>query len=388
MEKIFENLEFYNVNDVRFFHVMGSNVLNPGKNGKPVALFCSGSQIEFKIKAQEIWVQVESDYDTHEVWLCAWVNGRHISRFMAEKGKTWICLARNLNPEKENLVSLMRDTQAMSADGNQILLVHHVAVSKGTVCLPVPERKLKLEFIGDSITSGEGLCGNTDEWDWISTWISVMDNYAVKAATELNADFNIMSQCGWGVITGWDNNVKCSIPQYYEKVSGLNWGQSQKALGAGDDFDFSSFQPDYIFVNLGTNDSGAFNQPAWKDSETGKEYKMRLDENGNPFSEDCKIISKGVYDFLKVIRQNNPISEICWIWGMIGIGIVSESIKKGILDFKNETGDDRISFIELPSMEENEKNLWDKGSRGHPGPETHRLACEKLVSYIEMKKER
>ena len=382
MEKIFENLEFYNVNDVRFFHVMGRNVLNPGKNGKPVALFCSGSQIEFKIKAQEIWVQVESDYDTHEVWLCAWVNGRHISRFMAEKGKTWICLARNLNPEKENLVSLMRDTQAMSADGNQILLVHHVAVSKGTVFLPVPERKLKLEFIGDSITSGEGLCGNTDEWDWISTWISVMDNYAVKAATELNADFNIMSQCGWGVITGWDNNVKCSIPQYYEKVSGLNWGQSQKALVAGDDFDFSSFQPDYIFVNLGTNDSGAFNQPLWKDPETGIEYKMRKDEKGNPLEEDALKLSKGISDFLKLIRKHNPKARICWIWGMISLPEISPYIQKGVDMFVSETGDKNTDTMILDGME-CEKYLEDKGSRGHPGSLTHLLASRKIKKYIE-----
>lgn len=381
MEKLPENLVEYKMNEVPHFHIMGRTSKAAGKNGNPVPLFWSGSQLEVKIKSSEIWALVESDYETHEVWLCTWINGRPVSRFMAEKGKSWVCLARNLNPEKENLIGLMRDTQAMSGDGKQIFTIHGVALSNGGAFLPVPERKLKLEFIGDSITSGEGLCGNTEEWDWISTWISANKNYAVQTASAFDADFHILSQCGWGVITGWDNNVTSIIPPHYEKVSSLNWGENQKALGAQESWDFSSYQPDFVFVNLGTNDSGAFNQPAWKDPATGIEYKMRTDDNGNPFEEDGLKLSKGICDFLKVLRKNNPKARICWIWGMISLPLVAPYIQKGVDMFVSETGDKLTETLVLDGMEGESKNE-DKGSRGHPGPLTHKLAAEKLKDYI------
>ena len=40
-------------------------------------------------------------------------------------------------------------------------------------------------------------------------------------------------------------------------------------LGTHNDYDFSSWQPDIVIVNLGTNDE-AFNNPEWKDELTVK----------------------------------------------------------------------------------------------------------------------
>lgn len=374
------NLKKYKANAIPEFHVSGRG---PKLDGlKTIPLFWAGSSLDLYVKTTEVWADIESDYSSSEVWLCVWVNGRKISRFMAPKGKSSVCLCRNLNPSKENLISLMRDTQPMSGDVLQVLKINAVSVTEGTEFLPVPQKPLKIEFIGDSITSGEGMVGGPEEWDWISQWICVSENYAVKTAMTVNAEFNILSQCGWGVITGWDNNIYCKMPEHYENVCSLQTGENQVALGSKEKWDFTNFQPDFIFVNLGTNDSGAFNQPAWKDPATGKEYKMRLDESGLPNEDDGQKLAFAVADFLKVIREKNQKAKICWIWGMIDVDAVQRYLEAGVYIYKKDTGDTNVDTMLLPSMSL-ERTDFDKGSRGHPGPLTHRLASEKLIDYIK-----
>ena len=40
-------------------------------------------------------------------------------------------------------------------------------------------------------------------------------------------------------------------------------------------YDFGKWQPDYVVVNLGTNDASAFEQPQWIDDKNNKKYKLR-----------------------------------------------------------------------------------------------------------------
>ncbi len=46
------------------------------------------------------------------------------------------------------------------------------------------------------------------------------------------------------------------------------------------------------------------------------------------------------------------------------------------------SGDKNIFTLEFESMD-SEVEEEDKGSRGHPGPKTHRLATEKLCQVIK-----
>ena len=105
--------------------------------------------------------------------------------------------------------------QAMSEDNDC-----HVFV-RGFPCdgefLPVKEHKYKIEFVGDSITSGEGTYGAISDTDWLTMYMSSSENYATFTAKALDADYRIISQGGWGVYCGWDNDVRHNIPSYYEK---------------------------------------------------------------------------------------------------------------------------------------------------------------------------
>ena len=372
----------YKISDIKYKRILGRTA--PLENEKPLVLFWASSALELNVKSSEVHLLISSDYERNEPWVSIYINGYPISRFVVEKGEAkWVCIARNLNVEKENLITIYKDTQPMPDDNPHSLFIHEVKLSEKGTFLPLNPRKLKIEFIGDSITSGEGLAGGKDAWDWIPQFFVGSSTYAAQTARRLNADFSVVSQSGWGICWGWDGNRNTKIPPFYEQVCGVSRSNIQKSLGSQEAYDFKGGS-DYVVVNLGTNDNGAFYQPPWQQEEFKDKYKLDYNTDDETVSEkDSEIIIDGVKDFLKIIRRNNPKAIIIWCWGMIKLKLVPPLILIGVEEYMFESGDEKVYTLELDSMEDVEILDEEKGSRGHPGPKTHRLAAIKLSDFIK-----
>lgn len=366
-----ENLKIYTLNHIKNLKVHGRMT----GNLTPLTLFWTGSGIELNTKGSELWIEVEVDYDMYEPWISVLVDSTPVSRQMLTKGKYWVCVFRTMDKNDVKNIRIVRDVQAMSGDPSCSLRIH--AVKFDGEFLPVSERPYKIEFIGDSITSGEGTVGAKKEQEWISMWFSAIDNYTYITAEELNADYRVISQSGWGVLASWDNNPHCNIPEYYDKVCGLLTGKKNEALGAFKQNDFDAWQPDVVVVNLGTNDAGAFNSPEWKDEVTGETHKQRLNEDGTYNAEDLKAFEDAVKAFLIKLRKYNKNTHIVWVYGMLGIPMMP-SIYRAVDNFTKETGDRKVSVFQLP-------NTTDEtiGSRCHPGILAHEKAAKELSEYIK-----
>ena len=346
-------------------------------NGKcdPLALFWTGSGIELNVQASELWVDVETDYDCHEQWMSVLVNGAHVSRQMLPKGRSEICVFRNMNPQETKTVRLMKDVQAMSDDERACFLIHGVRTDGAFH--PVEPRAYKFEFIGDSITSGEGTIGAKKEWDWISMFFSSVHDYATLVSDACGAECHIISQSGWGTLTGWDNDPRHALPLYYEKVCGLLKGERNFAYGAGEDYDFSKWQPDAVIVNLGTNDMSAFDQPEWQDEKTGQTFKQHKNEDGALVKEDAKRFEQAVIGFLGKLRTYNPEAHLVWTYGMIGSPLL-KLIEHAVLTYRAQTGDENVAFVLLPDT-----TPETVGSREHPGKKSHEAAAQVLTNYLK-----
>ena len=83
------------------------------------------------------------------------------------------------------------------------------------------------------------------------------------------------------------------------------------------------------------------------------------------------------------VREKNPNAKIIWVWGMIKLQILPSTILKGIELYKKEFNDKNVFALELDAMEDVEHTVYEKGSRGHPGPKTHCLAAEKISDFIK-----
>lgn len=375
-----KKVKVYPVNRIPEIHFFGRNTRDVGQK-KFRTLFWNGSGFEVHFKGQELWAEVESDFETMEPYLVVFLNGRMSSRQMLEKGKRWICLSRGTDMSHQSDVLVMKDSQPMADDPRHVVKIHRLALSNGGTFERLPERKLKIEFIGDSITSGEGLCGAIFDTEWISNCMSFCKTYAFQTAQKLNADFRVMSQGGYGVVSGWDNCPYKVIPPHYENVCSVVKGSVYEQLGGNEAYDFSSWQPDFVVINLGTNDRGSFYQDEWNDAETGHSYKMNLDESGKPCKADSEKIASGVKNFLSVIRTHNPDAKIIWATGFMPIPEVMESIYNGVRQYRTFFGDKNIFTLEFDSMNF-EISEEDRGSRSHPGPKTHGRAAEKLCHVI------
>ncbi|MCR4735253.1 MAG: SGNH/GDSL hydrolase family protein [Treponema sp.] len=374
-------MKTYKISQIENKRILGRTAFE-NRPDEVLCLFWAASALEVSVRSKDVWILLSSDYETSEPWISVYINGSPISRFMVEKGKEqWVCIAHNLNPEKENLISIYKDTQPMTGEALHSLFIHEVGLSDDGEFAKIKERKLKLEFIGDSITSGEGLAGGVDEQDWITQWFVGSKTYAAQVARSLDADFNVLSQCGWGLCWGWDGDRNNKMPPSYEEVCGVMWGDYQEKLGIHKKYDFGKGS-DFVILNLGTNDNGAFFQPPWKQNEKGDEYKLSL-VDGKAGEKEYKHIFDEAKAFLKKIRKCNPHAKIIWSWGMIKLDILPPVIQAAVDSYKAESGDKNLFTLELDAMEDVEKLPEDKGSRGHPGPKTHKLAAEKLYSFIK-----
>ena len=364
-------LREYQLSEIAYLKVHGRTA----RNLAPLTLFWTGSGIELNIKASELWIEFEASYDIYEPWIAVTVNGALVSRQMVTGGRHWICIFRGMNKDAVKNIRILRETQALNEDPNSRLQIHKIKCDGEF--MPVEDRPYKIEFIGDSITSGEGAVGAKQEMEWIMMWFSAVHNYTYMVAEELNADYRVFSQSGWGVYTSWNNNPNRNIPAHYEKICSTIEGETVKALGGHEDNDFNTWQPDVIVVNLGTNDEAAFHNPMWKDETTGRVYKQRLNEDGTYNEEDLKNFENAVAKFLKKLRKYNPGAHIVWAYGMLGSGIMP-AIKRAVEEYKKQTGDENVSVLLLPETTEE-----TAGARMHPGFLSHKKAARVLADYIK-----
>lgn len=332
-----------------------------------VNLFWTGSGIEMIYTGSELWVEVNANYDTFEPWLAVELNGALISRFPVNKGKNEICLFRGMTAGKPKHIRILKEVQAMNEDPAHMVQILGLQYGDGEF-LPLQEPKYRLEFVGDSITSGEGTVGAAYEEDWISAFFSAINTYPRMVSDALSAEYRVVSQSGWGIVTGWDGNVQNKIPPFYTQVCGLLTGEGNASLGALEDYDFKAWQPDAVFINLGTNDATAIQSAA----ELGQEWAGTRD-----IKEVKEILTTAIRDFLKVVRTCNPGAQILWGYGMLGDNLLP-LIREAVENYAKETADARIHFLQLPDTTPD-----TVGSRLHPGVKAHRNAARVIEEYLK-----
>lgn len=360
----------YRVSDVENIKIHGRTA---GK-GDPLTLFWTASGFELNVTGSELWVELEGDYGFYEPWVSTRVNGAWVSRQMVNKGRQWVCLFRGRNPEAVKNVRLWKDSQACHDDPAHLLQVYGFRTDGEF--LPVADRPLKLEFIGDSITSGEGDIGALAEEDWVAMLFSAENDYAVMTADLLNADIRVISQSGWGVVSAWDNNPRFALPEYYTEVCGVLTGERNQSLGAVKPNNFTAWRPDAVVINLGTNDNGAFSQPAWHDAATGETFQQRRRADGSFEPEDLRRFQLGVMAFLKKLRECNPQAYLLWVFGMLGTEL-SPAIDSAVKEYAQISGDKRVSYLELTDA------VDKRGARSHPGRAAHELAAGEIAKALK-----
>lgn len=363
---------------MREYNISSDNIKINGRSvcdSDAAYLFWSGSSIELNIKATELHIVLEGIYSIYEHFIAIEINGMITQRIMLDGNKQSLTVFRNFDDSVVTHVRIIKEVQAMSEDSYHVLKIY--SIKTDGIIFPIKDKKYRFEFIGDSITSGEGAIGTliegTNEAPWSSYFFSHVHSYPYILSNKFNADYQVFSKSGWGIHCAWDNNPICELPIHYDNICSVMPDDRYSALGIFNKYDFSSRQPDVIIVNLGTNDNSAFFNPPFID-EDGNVFKMHYDENGYD-NNQIDLIKNKIVKFLIKIRNYNQNAYIYWAFGMLGSGL-SEYIKEAINEF-NTTYNDRVIYIALPEAKGEEV-----GARLHPGYLSHKKCAEIIGDYI------
>jgi hypothetical protein len=219
----------------------------------------------------------------------------------------------------------------------------------GQMLAPPARPKRRIEFFGDSITSGMGdeapMNGRDDVGRDKNSYLS----YAGITARNLNAELHQTSQSGIGVMISW---FPFTMPDFYDQLS---------AVGNNDTkWDFSRWTPDVVVVNLMQNDRWLI----------GDRHQLQ------PEPDDAGRIA--AYEkFVKRIRQLYPKAYIVCALGSMDATRDPQwpgYVKAAVEDMR-KGGDQRIDTVFFPFT----------GYGAHPRLKHQRDNAEILTAFIRKK---
>ena len=211
-----------------------------------------------------------------------------------------------------------------------------------------PDRRI--EFIGDSITAGYGSEGKSPTCTFSAATENVELTYAAMAAKELGAGYTIVAVSGVGIVRNYNTADKMSpgtMLTYYDLTTTDRDSQ---------EWDFNSWVPDAVVINLGTNDFSTAPHPAGE------------------------VFLQGYTELIIKVRNRYPDAHIFAIAGPIMVDPAEDTIRSVVTQMREILDDDRVHFVKI----ENNLELsgTDYGCDWHPNASGHRKIAEQLIPRI------
>jgi lysophospholipase L1-like esterase len=299
----------------------------------------SGSSIIAKFEGTALNVKLRGNNDQFQVV----IDGKPTSVISLKGDQTVYPVAQGL-ADGSHTVELFKRTEALFGTVQFLGL----QLEKGKKLQALPARPTRrIELIGDSITCGYGNEAPKKEDRFSANTENNYLTYGAITGRELGAEYTCIA---WSGRKLWPDNT---IPEIYGRAL------PQDAKSA---WDFTSWKPDVVVLNLGTNDFGSKNpeRKGWTDA--------------------CQA-------FIRTIRKNYPEAHIfCAVGPMMSDGYppgnkalsTIRGYLTGVVDEANKAGDKRVHFLEFATQDQ----ANGIGADWHPSVKTHQIMAEKLVAAV------
>lgn len=316
----------------------------------------SGSCAEMRIKGRRLDIEIEAEYDAFRHYISFVVDGLAAQTFSPIPGTHTYTVFMNMDPDKVHEVLIIKETMDFR-DKSFVSLKKVITDGK---FMPLKKKTMRVEFIGDSITAGEGLRGPKSFSEWLPMAFGSLEDYSRVTAEKLHALYQNVAISGWGIHNAWNNNCAENIPSVYDDIS----------YSVGKPYDFS-FDPDAVVIALGTNDNGSLHQKPFTDENGGT---FKLEDNAEGFD----IIHDSALSFIRHLREVNPRARLLWIM-FHDKGMVHDAVEKAVSEAADEGIDIRFDVpILLDHMPRG-----GMGSRLHPGPVAHRAVADRVAKLLK-----
>lgn len=331
-------------------------------NNNVLQLIMSASGCEFSFIGKKLSITLGCDADSLKSGnecnfprIAVMVNNRFVLKKVISSAEKHYTIFESKTAEKINVKIIKLSEAAFS-----IAKLYPAEINDDEEILPVSPKELKLEFIGDSITCGYGIDCSIIDSSFSTSAENAMKSYAYLTAEALNADYSFFSASGYGVFSGYtsdgERNKAELIPPYYDSLGFSYSSVDGKKAPHEIMWDFKSFVPDIVIINLGTNDDSF--------------YKKNC---------SSKVEFEAAYnDFLKKVRSHYPDAEIICSVGIIDTEMFPV-IENVCSRYCEEYNDSRIHTFKFDAQD----GRLGYASNWHPSEDTHILAAEKLSEYLK-----
>ncbi len=319
---------------------------------------CSGIEFEMVGTKAEVvlWTDGEKWEKHLKAWMAVFINDEKEprQRFCLEQEEASYVLFESEKEERVKIKLVKYSEAAFAKVGIKALNI------EGQAPTPTANKKLKIEFIGDSITCGYGNEGRLN----IDQFNTAQENpylaYAAQTAEALEADYHLVSWSGIGILSSWVDESMSEEPNRREQLMPQLYPYTNLALAevTGDKqlWDFNAFSPDYVIIHLGTNDAS---------------YTRGIQARE-------AIFEATYYQFLLMVRMYHPDAHIICALGGMSTELY-RAIEHAVESFKQMQDDQEIECF----MFENQKEADGIGTDSHPSLKTHQKMKESLVQKIQ-----
>lgn len=331
----------------------------------------SGTGIEFEYQGAGFDITVLGDNNAAADWntanparVAVYVDGQEVADQRITQAEQTISVEGDTSrPVTVRLVKL-------SESAASTIRIKPITIAAGETVTAAPEKDYKVEFIGDSITCGQGVetTLNAGTVYYSTEYENITKSYSYKTAELLDADYSMVSAAGYGVISGYSSDGAKketeTLPQYYEKL-GYSWSwfgnDENTATPEKLEWDFGQFRADAVVINLGQNDASYCYYAGADETEQGRRRQEFREE---------------YIDFLSMIRKDNPDAEIFCTLGIMGATMYPD-IEAAVASYRNTSGDDKVHTFQYGTYEGNLA-----GGGYHPTESAHAEAARDLAAEI------
>ncbi|MFC3559267.1 SGNH/GDSL hydrolase family protein [Pedobacter jamesrossensis] len=315
-------------------------------------IYWNGSSITLNVaRTKTVKALINDERDESYYYVIVDGQGDKAQKIKFDKGKKLYTLISNLSDDKHKIELF----KIGNTDFSTTRLFGFDLDRDAKILKPDKKPKRKIEFYGNSVTSGHGVDIPLDSADsGKPQYFNNYKAYGALTARYFNAQYYCQSKSGIGLTVSWFPEV---MPEIFNRLNPADVNSK---------WDFTSYQPDIVVVNLFQNDSWIVNMP------DEMQFKARF----GAIKPTENFIIKSYANFISSIRSKYPKAQIICTLGCMDI---------------TKAGSKWPSYVERAVAFLRDKKVSSyfftyKNSNGHPKIKEQQMMADELINFIETNK--